>query len=58
MDYLKTPQEIVLTQADAFNDTQDNSMVLEFDDVSAEQIRQYTVIKYLERTNDAARLVT
>lgn len=50
--YLKTPQEVTLTQADAFNQTQDNSQVLEFDEHMNYEILMRLVQRIMERNGD------
>jgi len=52
MDYLKTPKRINITLQQAFQDTIDNSEVLEFDDIASRKILDKIVQKILERNQD------
>ena len=51
-EYLKTPAKVTLTQQDAFNQTEDNSQVLEFDQHMNYEILMRLVQRIMERNGD------
>lgn len=52
LEYLKTPAKLTLTQADAFNQTEDTSSKLEFDDITNKEIKRRLVQRIMERNGD------
>jgi hypothetical protein len=49
LDYLKEPERLVLTQQQAFQDTQDTSQLLEFDKITNRKVLDKLVMKLLEK---------
>ena len=49
MDYLKTPKRLAITYQQAYQDTQDFSDDIEFDDITARKILDKLIMKLLER---------
>lgn len=51
-DYLKTPDRVTLTYNQAFVDTEDTSVVMEFDEITCREIRDRLVQMILEKNGD------
>lgn len=52
IDYLKTPEKLLLTQTQAFTDTLDTSQEMEFDEITCEKILSKLITMVLERNLD------